>query len=223
MAIERVPTGISGLDELMEGGFVKNSSVLVTGKTGSGKTTFITQFLHAGAKIYKDPGILVSTEETSRSIRNHGARYGWNMEELENKGMLKILEVEPFSIDTLVTTIEKEAQSIHAKRIVIDSVSMFEMYIDKQLEMRKILFKTLRRLKDLGTTVVITAEIPEDSQSLSRYGVIEFAADAVIVLQYMSLTKYKRSLMVRKMRDTNHSQDIHPFEMMPTGINVLSI
>ncbi|MBI3413059.1 MAG: AAA family ATPase [Candidatus Aenigmarchaeota archaeon] len=223
MAIERVPTGINGLDELIEGGFVKNSAVLVTGKTGSGKTTFITQFLYTGAKLYQDPGILVTTEETSRSIRNHGARYGWNMEEMENKGMLKVIEVEPFSIDTLVTMLEKEIQSLHARRIVIDSVSMFEMYIDKQLEMRKLLFKTLRRLKDLGTTVVITAEIPEDSQSLSRYGVIEFAADAVILLQYMSLTKYKRSLMVRKMRDTNHSQDIHPFEMMQNGINVLSV
>ncbi|MBI4177210.1 MAG: AAA family ATPase [Candidatus Aenigmarchaeota archaeon] len=223
MAIERVPTGINGLDELMEGGFVKNSSVLVTGKTGAGKTTFISQYLYGGAKLYREPGILVTTEETSRSIRNHGSRFGWNMEELENKGLLKIIEVEPFSIDTLVTMLEKEIQGMHARRIVIDSVSMFEMYIDKQLEMRKMLFKTLRRLKDLGTTVMITAEIPEDSQSLSRYGVIEFAADAVIVLQYMTLTKYKRSLLIRKMRDTNHSTDIHPFEIMESGISILSI
>lgn len=223
MAIERTQTGINGLDELMEGGFVRNSAVLVTGKTGTGKTTFITQFLYGGAKLYREPGILVTTEETARSIRNHGARYGWNMEELENKGMFKIIEVEPFSIETLFTMLEREIQSIHAKRIVIDSISMFEMYIDKQLEMRKLLFKTIRRLKDLGTTVVITAEVPEDSQALSRYGVIEFAADAVVVLQYLALTKYKRSLMIRKMRDTNHSTDIHPFEMMENGINVLSI
>ncbi|MBI1972256.1 MAG: hypothetical protein HYS53_03055 [Candidatus Aenigmarchaeota archaeon] len=223
MAIERAPTGINGLDELVEGGFVRNSAVLVTGKTGAGKTTFITQFLYGGAKLYREPGILVTTEETSRSIRNHGTRFGWNMEELENKGLMKIIEVEPFSIDTLVTMLEKEIQALHAKRIVIDSVSMFEMYIDKQLEMRKLLFKTLRRLKDLGTTVVITAEIPEDSQSLSRYGVIEFAADAVVVLQYMTLTKYKRSLLIRKMRDTNHSTDIHPFEIMENGISVMSV
>ncbi|MBI4167972.1 MAG: AAA family ATPase [Candidatus Aenigmarchaeota archaeon] len=223
MAIDRVQTGINGLDELVEGGLVRNSAVLVAGKTGSGKTMFITQFLYGGAKLYREPGILVTTEETSRSIRNHGARFGWNLEEMENKGMLKIIEVEPFSIDTLVTMLEREIQGIHAKRIVIDSVSMFEMYIEKQLEMRKLLFKTLRRLKDLGTTVMITAEIPEDSQALSRYGVIEFAADAVIVLQYLTLTKYKRSLLIRKMRDTNHSTDIHPFEIMENGINVMSI
>ncbi|MFH0890320.1 MAG: ATPase domain-containing protein [Candidatus Aenigmatarchaeota archaeon] len=223
MAIERTPSGINGLDELMEGGFVRNSAILVTGKTGSGKTTFITQFLYAGAKLYREPGILVTTEETAKSMRNHAARFGWNVEELEKTGGLKIIEVEPFSIETLVSMLEREITALRAKRIVIDSVSMFEMYIDKQLEMRKLLFKILRRLKDLGTTVMITSEIPEDSQSLSRYGVVEFAADAVVVLQYMSLTKYKRSLMIRKMRDTNHSMDIHPFEITTNGITLVSM
>ncbi len=223
MVIERTQAGINGLDGLIEGGFVKHSSILVTGKAGAGKTTFITQFLYSGAKLYGEPGILVTTEETAGSIRNHTARFGWNLEELEKKGTFKILEVEPFSIDTLVSTLEKEIRAMGAKRIVIDSVSMFEMYIEKQLEMRKLLFKTLRRLKDLGTTVVITAEIPEDSQSLSRYGVVEFAADAVIILQYMSLTKYKRSLLIRKMRDTDHSMDIHPFEIRENGINIVPI
>lgn len=223
MAIERAPSGINGLDELIEGGFVRNSAVLVTGKTGAGKTTFITQFLYAGAKLYREPGILVTTEETAKSMRNHAAGFGWNLEELERTGALKIIEVEPFSIETLVSMLEREITTLRAKRIVIDSVSMFEMYIDKQLEMRKLLFKILRRLKDLGTTVMITSEIPEDSQSLSRYGVVEFAADAVVVLQYMSLTKYKRSVMIRKMRDTNHSMDIHPFEITANGITLVSV
>ncbi|MFH1105765.1 MAG: ATPase domain-containing protein [Candidatus Aenigmatarchaeota archaeon] len=219
----RVKTGIPGLDELVEGGFVESSAILVTGKTGTGKTTFITQFLYNGAKNFNEPGILITTEETAHGIRNHGTRFGWNIEDLEKQGKLKIIELEPFEIETLVPNLEEQIKKMGAKRIVIDSVSMFEMYILKQLETRKILFKTLKRLKDMGTTVLVTSEIPEDSQSLSRYGVVEFLADAVIVLQYMSLTKYKRSLLIRKMRDTNHSTDIHPLEITEDGMIVLSV
>jgi len=107
--------------------------------------------------------------------------------------------------------------------VVIDSLSMFELYIDDAFKVRKSIFKFLEKLKEMGITTVVTAEIPEDSNNLSRSGVVEFLVDSVIVLQYLSIAKYKRSLMIRKMRTSKHSMDIHPFEIGPSGIEIKSL
>ncbi|MCX6814408.1 MAG: hypothetical protein NTY20_02050, partial [Candidatus Aenigmarchaeota archaeon] len=112
---------------------------------------------------------------------------------------------------------------VSAKRVVVDSLSMFELYIDEPFKIRKAMFKFLEKLKEIGVTTLVTAEIPEDSNNLSRTGVLEFLVDSVIVLQYLSIAKYKRSLMIRKMRTSKHSMDIHPFDIGPSGIEIKSI
>ncbi|MCK4714510.1 MAG: circadian clock protein KaiC, partial [Candidatus Aenigmarchaeota archaeon] len=82
------------------------------------------------------------------------------------------------------------------------------------------LLRVIQKIREMGKIGLLTAEIQEDSTNLSRFGVMEFMVDAVIVLQYMGIAKYKRSLMVRKMRMTNHNSDIHPFEIGKSGITV---
>jgi KaiC/GvpD/RAD55 family RecA-like ATPase len=113
--------------------------------------------------------------------------------------------------------------SIDAKRVVIDSISMFELYMSEAFKIRKAIYKVLQKLRDINRTVIVTDEILEESTSLSRFGVIEFMVDAVIILQFLGLAKYKRSLMIRKMRMSDHSTDIHPFEIGGEGIKVRSV
>ena len=114
-------------------------------------------------------------------------------------------------------------RSSGAKRVVIDSVSMFELYISEAFKIRKSLFKFLQKLKEMNVTTLLTAEILEESSNLSRSGVIEFLVDSVIILQYLTIAKYKRSLMIRKMRTSSHSSNIHPFEITSRGIVVKSV
>lgn len=218
----KISTGISGLDKLMGNGFEQGSINLVTGKTGCGKSIFSMQFLIYGAKM-KEKGLFVTTEESSDYLKKQAEGIGWDLSSIEKQGMLKILTIEPFDIDMLMTKISEVVRTFGAKRVVIDSLSMFELYIDEPFKIRKSMFKFLEKLKELGITTVVTAEIPEDSNNLSRTGVIEFLVDCVIVLQYLSIAKYKRSLMVRKMRTSKHSMDIHPFEIGPSGIEIKSV
>lgn len=219
----KVATGISGLDELMDGGFEKGSVNLISGKTGTGKSVFCLQFIFNGATTFGDKGLYITTEESAEYLKKQAKGFGWDFDELEKQGTVKIIAYEPFDIDTLTTKITEQINLTGAKRIVIDSVSMFELYINEPYRIRKSLFKFLQKLKEMGITTVITAEIPEDSNALSRFGVVEFLADAVIVLQYMSITKYKRSLMIRKMRTSKHSMNIHPFQITSSGIEVLKV
>jgi circadian clock protein KaiC len=219
----RIPTGIAGLDELMEGGFEENSVNLITGKTGTGKSIFSAQFIYNGAKKYSEKGLYITAGDSIKNIRKQATKLGWDMEALEKSGDIKILEVEPYDIEKLLENVSISKEMAQAKRIVIDSVSMFELYVQEPYKIRKNLFSVLQKLRDMGKTVLVVAEIPEESKNLSRTGVIEFMVDSVMVLQFMGIAKYKRSLAIRKMRFTDHSSDIHPFVIGPNGIKIMRI
>lgn len=87
----KVQTGIPGMDDLLEGGLIRNSTVLLRGKAGSGKTIFGLQYLVFGA-LYEEPGILLSIEESRRDLYREGAKFGWDLELLEKSGKLAIIE-----------------------------------------------------------------------------------------------------------------------------------
>jgi len=219
----KVPTGIPGLDELIEGGFEEGSINLLTGKTGTGKSIFSMQFIYNGAKKYKEKGLFITTGDSNKNIKKQAIKLGWDIEELEKQNLIKIIEIEPYDIEKLIENMSINREMSQAKRIVIDSVSMFELYMQDPYKIRKNLFSVLQKLRDMGKTVLLVAEIPEGSKNLTRMGVIEFMVDGVILLQYLGIAKYKRSLMIRKMRLTNHSTEIHPFEIGPNGIKLIKI
>ncbi|MCX6814923.1 MAG: AAA family ATPase, partial [Candidatus Aenigmarchaeota archaeon] len=125
----KIATGILGLDKLVGNGFEQGSVNLITGKTGTGKSIFSMQFLIAGAKM-KEKGLFVTTEESGDYIKKQAESIGWDISSLEKQGMLKIMAFEPFDIDTLMTKITEAVRSVSAKRVVVDSLSMFELYID---------------------------------------------------------------------------------------------
>jgi KaiC/GvpD/RAD55 family RecA-like ATPase len=219
----KVPSGIAGLDELMEGGFEEGSINLITGKTGTGKSIFSAQFLYNGAKKYKEKGLFITTGDTIKNIKKQSAKLGWDLETLEREGMFRIIEIEPYDIEKLLENMSVSKEMSQAKRIVIDSLSMFELYMQEPYKIRKNLFSILQKLRDMGKTVMVVAEVPEESKNLSRTGVIEFMVDSVILLQYLGIAKYKRSLMIRKMRLTDHSSEIHPFEIGTNGVKIVKI
>lgn len=214
-----VTSGVPGFDKLLGGGFEEGSINLLSGKIGTGKSIFCTQFLYVGAA-NDERGLYLTTSDNAKSIRKQAEKFGWDLAGLEKKKMIKISELEPFDVDVLVDKITDNIDTVNAKRIVIDSATMFEVYIQDSFKIRKFLFRILQRLKDMGKTVLITAEIPEDSKGLSRFGIMELLADSVTVLQSLGVSKYKRSLVVRKMRNVDHSTDIQPFEIGKSGIVV---
>ncbi|MHA1712215.1 MAG: ATPase domain-containing protein [Candidatus Freyarchaeota archaeon] len=235
--IERVKTGIPGLDEITNGGFVKGTNVLVTGAAGTGKTIFCMQFLYYGASEYDEPGVFVTLEERPNDLRREARQFGWDIEKMEREGKLIIIDAassraglptsEPytlrrgFDISTLAQEIYKATKEINAERVVIDSLSSLGIRFESLTAIRTAIFKIASLLNDLNTTSLLTSEITSKHE-FSRFGVEEFIAQGIIIL-YLNEERgeLKRSLVVRKLRFSKHSLKVMPFEIGDNGIIIL--
>lgn len=219
--IRRIKTGIPGLDALTEGGFIQNSAYLVTGETGTGKTIFGCQYLLCGLE-KGESGVYISMEEDPKEIKDDVARFGWDFDTYERKGLLRIIYHDPAQVDKLGSVIQSEIMSLKANRIVLDSTAAMGLALENiSLIRRRIASLTNTIKRHNQCTALIITEIPEGSKSISRFGVEEFVADGIIVLNYMGMeTETSRTLTIRKMRRTNHGRDIYPMDITNKGITI---
>lgn len=221
MVPKRIGTGIPGLDGLIEGGFIQGSVNMVTGSTGTGKTLFGSQFLWHGLQ-KGETGVYITMEEDPIDIKEDVASFGWDFDKYEKKKLCRIIYHDPAQVNNLPSIMMEEIAKIKANRLVIDSTSVLGLNIEKPSQIRRRLFGVVSALKNHdGCTALVLTEVPEDSKALSRWGVEEFVVDGVLVLNYLGIGEaYNRSLMIRKMRRTDHGKDIYPFEITRNGIVV---
>jgi len=239
--MERIPSGLNGLDALIEGGFPEGRTTLVSGGCGTGKTIFCTQYLYNGATKYKEPGIYVTLDERPELIRQDMLRFGWDIRKLEEEGLLQIIDgslakvgipseeefsmpATGFDIDKLLLEIMRTTKRIGAKRLVIDSIPALGMNFENDSEIRNAILKLSYLLMRIGITTLVTSEVSEGDNKFGKYGIEEYVVDGVIVLHYMGIgTRSNRTLHIRKMRATKHSEDLHPIEITPKGIKIKKV
>ncbi len=222
--LERTKTGVPGLDELLNGGIPKGSNVLVAGGAGTGKTIMTTQYLFNGALQYGEPGVFVTLEGNVRDIAWNMENFQWDIKSLQDQGMFTIYrlgmefvkdrEMMEDRLDEQLREIAKEVEEINAKRLVIDSTTVFGAYLDPSL-LRTTLFKLCDSLKSFGCTTLLTSETQPTKTTFSAFGVEEFVVDGILALYF---TPPHRSIFVRKMRGTVHDRDVHPMDITSQGI-----
>jgi KaiC/GvpD/RAD55 family RecA-like ATPase len=222
--LERVKTGIPGLDELIGGGVPKGSNVLVAGGPGTGKTILATQYLYNGALQFGEPGLFVTLEGNVRDIAWNMESFQWDIKSLQDQGMFTIYRMNmdfardkdmfDEKLEEQLSEIEKEVKEMNAKRLVVDSTTVFGAYLDPSL-LRTVLFRFCDRLKTFGCTTMMTSETQVNKNVFSAFGVEEFVVDGVLSLYF---SPPNRSLFVRKMRGTTHDKNPHPLEITPRGI-----
>ncbi len=245
--VERIPTGIAGFDELIEGGFPHGSSNLIAGAPGTGKTIFTIQYLVNGIEKYGEKGIFVTFEQKADAIRQQALQFGWDLEKYEKAGKLKIISIPIDNIsENTIHDIRIRVTSEKIKRLVIDSLSTLVvnaplqtnlsiMNIKKVLEdkivltqpilgdyvFKKFIYNFIDNLRGLDCTTLLIGETGGQDGFITRDTISEFACDGVIVINYESLGgNYSRSLIVRKMRQTKNDEDVHPVEIGKKGIVV---
>lgn len=240
--VERIPSGVDGLDQLIEGGLPKSRTFLVSGATGAGKTIFSMQFLYNGATKYNEPGIYVTLDERPELIRQDMSKFGWTIKQLEDEKKLVILDASisriglsssedyafnelEFDYKKLLLNIVRVAKEIGAKRVVIDSIATLGMYFKTEEEVRSAVLEMVYILSKIGVTSVLVSELDVDTKKHSKYGVEEFVADGVFILKYLDtgVQGINRTLLIRKMRATKHSAEIHPVEISLKGMIVKNI
>jgi len=225
----RVRTGIFGLDELLEGGFPVGSCVLVSGKIGTGKSIFVTQYIARGITEYVELGVLVSFERDKKDLYQDASAFGWQLQRLEKEGSLQILggsmpkvvgemRKAKATVEDLISEIAETVETSESKRLALERVELLAMLSPDESEFKLLLGDLKERLRELGCTSVLTSEIREGREELSRVGAEELA-DGVIVLYYEGegLTR-DRALEIRKMRGTEHSNQLNFFDITGKGI-----
>jgi len=220
--MERVPTGVKGFDELIQGGIPKSATVLVSGGTGSGKTIFATTFIYEGARKYGEPGLIVTVEDNLKNFVWNMESFGWDIKSLEEKNLMKIYRmhidprkpVEP-QIDKELDIITSMVKDLGAVRLAVDSTTAFGAWMSDIGKLRNLLFRFSDTLKDLNCTTILTAET--NGQDFSAYGVEEFVADGIFMMYFIPPN---RSMFVRKLRGTRHSLTVHPCQITSSGIEV---
>lgn len=246
----RVATGISGFDSLVEGGFPTNSSILVCGGPGCGKTIFCMQYLINGAKEQGEKGLYVTFEQKAEALREQSKQFGWNLAELEKQGMLQIISVPLEKITTkTIKEIQDTVQKKGIKRLVIDSLStlvinapiyttpselavkdvvgdniVFSAPIIGDYVVKRFIYGFIEQLRELNCTSLLISEASQGGEYISRDTLSEFVCDGVVLITFESLGgAYSRSLIVRKMRSTKNDEDVHPMEISSKGIIIHKI
>ncbi|MBD3388083.1 MAG: AAA family ATPase [Candidatus Altiarchaeales archaeon] len=220
---EKVPTGIPGLDEMLEGGFKKNTNVLIVGGCGSGKSTMAMQFIYNGAKM-GHPGVYVTFEEGAEEIRENMKGHGWDIKKMEDENKIRILAIEPQDVMHILRgeygRIEDAINELGADRVVIDSVTSIEMMIESEFEQRQGVLKLITWLRKSGCTSLMVYEKAVDVHSASNHGNMESIVDGVILLYNLRRGKTRvRALEILKMRGARHMTNLVPY-VLEKGITL---
>lgn len=218
----RIPTGIPGLDDLLKGGFLPRSVVMISGEAGTGKTIFCTQFIW-NALCIGENGVIISLQQTPEEVKTDVAIFGRDFKRAEELGQVRIIYVEPQDVKKIIGIILKNVKQIQAKRLVIDSITLICEYFERPRYIRENLGRLFTELKKMGVTTLVTSEVEEGTNLLSKNGIEEFLVDGVIVLKVgVDVVGGKpRSLFIKKMRRTNHDLNTHPFEITDRGIKII--
>lgn len=222
--MKRVPTGVTGFDELIQGGMPEGATVLVSGGCGSGKTIFATTYIYEGARRFGEPGLFVTVEDNLKNIVWNMENFGWDIKSLEQKNLMKIyrMHIDPrkdveSQIDKEMDIISSMVKDIGATRLTVDSTTAFGGWITDSGKLRNLLFRFGDYLKDLNCTTMMTTETSGGARDFSAYGVEEFVVDGVFALYFIPP---HRTIFIRKLRGTKHSPSVHPCEITSAGIVV---
>lgn len=223
--IERIQSGIPGLDKLIGGGLVKNSVVLIQGNTGTNKTIFCLQYLIKGAMQFKEPGVFISFAEPKEAIIQHAKSFGWDIEDLEKRGLFAFVRYSPHEVANIMKegggSIRDTIESIGAKRLVIDSLTAYALFFENKYKANESVLELFELLRNWKTTSLVTAEVAID-MSRKKEASVGFLTDGIINLYHTRKNNQViRAIEVIKIRDTKHNEDINLFEVEKGGIKIV--
>jgi circadian clock protein KaiC len=222
---KRLSTGVPGMDEMIGGGVVAGDAVMLTGPAGSGKSTVATQFMVEGLR-NGETGVIAVFEEYPEDYQARADARNSEIGAMIHAGKLELIYLRPLdlSVDEALAAILEAAQRLGATRIVIDSLSGFEVALAPTFreDFRESLYRLVGTLTATGVTVFMTAEVAEGFANLPFTAEkVSFITDEILIQRYVEIEGALRRVMaVIKMRGSDHSHEFRTYEITAQGVVV---
>ncbi len=221
---DRVSTGVPGLDQMTYGGYFVGSSVLLTGASGTGKSIISMQFMVDGLK-KSEKAMYVSFEESHDQLVRNALAFGWNLEEYERNGLLKIVVSYPdqYYLEEHVDVLRRAVEEFAPQRIIIDSLSALEIRFSQDV-LYDIASRLMAYFKEQKVTTLLT--IATDSlmgtANITDAG-LSTMTDHIIMLRYIEIqSELRHGLFILKMRGSPHDKKMRELEFGRQGVRVMS-
>lgn len=214
------PLGIDALDQILGGGLPDGNVLLAQGAPGTGKSILGMQFLQAGIEKYQSPGILITFEESPGRILRDAAALGWDLKSLEESGALRLIYTSPavFLKDLQSDYYGQLIRGYPSCRIVIDSLTHFELPNDQPHAARERFLRMVNGLRHAGAVVMLLREL-NTRDAVNFVSAEEFIADTVIQMDYRLVGETRKRLMeVLKNRGSSHSERQHSYAIAQGGV-----
>ena len=214
--MNRFPSGIYGLDRLIEGGFRDKTANVIVGSSGTGKTTFAIQFIMYGIE-NGEQGLYISLEEEPKQIMEEAALMGFDMEKYYEESLFFIhLKGENFKKminEQLPALVKARSDYLIKTRIVVDPITPVIWATDDKLQQRELIGKLFYTVKKLGVVVSTVEEHARPGETIGEDVLTPvYLSDGVIHLDYYPVGgAFNRTLQILKMRGTKHGEGVYPF------------
>ncbi|MBN2334071.1 hypothetical protein JXL21_00830 [Candidatus Bathyarchaeota archaeon] len=221
---ERISTGNSELDTLLDGGFLRNCMILLAGNPGAGKTILSSNFIYSGAVMDDEPGVYACFAETRKRLIQDMKKFGIDFEPLMRRNKIEVLDLSIGSeteVQSALNQIFESITTLKAKRLVVDSIAAMAMGLETEFEKRHLIRLLYRLIIKTGCTTVAITDIPWNSDRIGE-SIEEFVADGIILMEhhYDDAGNLTRHLRVTKMRGTNHSRKTHFYTINEKGLAI---
>ena len=212
----RIPTGIYGMDRLIEGGFREKSANVIVGSSGTGKTTFAIQFIMQGIE-NDEQGLYITMEESPEQIMEEAALMGFDMKKhyeknlffihLKGKNFKKMIE------EQLPSLVKARSDYVIKTRVVVDPLTPVIWATQDRLVQRELVGKLFYTVKDLGCVLTTVEEHSKPGETIGEDVLLPvYLADSAIHLEYYPIGgAFNRTLQIIKMRGTKHGEGVYPY------------
>ena len=225
MSIPRFGFGIKGLDEMLSGGLIEGTVSSIIGAYGTGKTNFAQYYVWQGL-IQGQSALYITLEERTSRILGYMENKGWDVSQYLDS-TFTIVNLDPSDFNLAINSVKNELPTLIKKtgahRVVIDPVSLFEDLFHDDATRRREMMRFLESLRDLNCTSLLISEADKTNTFASKYNLIEYLSDTVILLKYArgeDVNDVHLAIEVVKMRMSQHSREVKPFEIHQDSVTV---
>jgi circadian clock protein KaiC len=220
---ERISLGNADLDVMTGGGMYRDSLMMITGATGTGKTLIGLQFMVAGVQA-GEKVLYLSFEESQWQLERNAAAWGMDLTTPERAGQLEIVSRYParIGLEDLLVELKHIVERVDPQRVVLDSITAIEHNAPPKA-FREFSVGLSGYLKQRGVATMMTTTLPNllgGDHATDLY--LSTIADAILALRYFDLeSEVRRAILVLKVRGSQHASEMHEYEILETGMTML--